>query len=84
MQTPTTTEIQTAITVLQRLGERLHNGAAIFAIESPETRLGANNCTRVEAQAIQQTTHIESVAAQLNAWRDELLEQEPRGYSHHV
>jgi hypothetical protein len=84
MQPPTTTEIQTAITVLQRLGERLHNGVANFTLESLETRLGIHHAARREAEAIRQTTHIETVAAQLNAWRDELLEQEPRGHSHHV
>ncbi len=84
MQTPTPTQIQTAIEVLKKLGERLNTSATHAAIESPETRLGANNIARVEAQAIQQTTQIDVVAGQLKNWHDELSAPERQGVSHHV
>ena len=84
MQTPSPTQIQTAIAVLKKLGEQLNTRAAQAAIESPETRLGANDSARLKAQAIQQTTHIDAVTGQLQDWHDELLAQEPQDHSHHV
>ncbi len=84
MQTPSITEIQTAIAVLKKLGERLNTDAAHLAIESPETRLGTNDTARIEAQAIQRTTQIDTVADQLKDWHDELLARERPCASHHV
>ena len=81
---PSPAQIQTAIAVLRKLGERLNTRAAHAAIESPETCLGADNRARVEAQAIQQTTHIDTVAGQLQNWHDELVAQALQDHSHHV
>jgi hypothetical protein len=84
MQTPTTAQIRTAIEVLKKLGERLNEHAAHSVMQLPDSQLGDNYAARIEAQAITQTTHIETVATQLKNWRDELLEQKKQCVSHHV
>jgi hypothetical protein len=84
MQTPTTAQLRTAIEVLSKLGERLNTEAAHSVIQLPETRLGDDYAARIEARAIEKTTHIETVAAQLKNWRDELLEQRRHCVAHHV
>ena len=84
MQTPTTAQLRTAIEVLKKLGERLNEHAAHSVMQLPETRLGDDHAARIEARAIQQTTHIETVAEQLKNWRDELLQERRQCVSHHV
>ena len=84
MQSPTTAQIRTAIEVLKKLGERLNEHAAHSVMQLPETRFGDDCAARIEARTIQQTTHIESVAAQLMNWRDELLQERRRCVSQRV
>jgi demethoxyubiquinone hydroxylase (CLK1/Coq7/Cat5 family) len=83
MQTPTTAELRIAIQVLERLGERLTAHANHSIIEMPETQLGNHYAGQIESKAIEQTTRIKLVTAQLKTWRDELLQQR-QTVSHHV
>jgi len=39
---------------------------------------------RIEVAAIEQTSRIQSVAAQLEQWREELVQQRRHCVSHHV
>ena len=84
MLTPTTTELFTAIEVLKKLGQRINEHAAHSITELPHTQLGDNYAAHIEARTIEQTTRIEAVAAQLQSWRDELLQQQEQSISIHV
>ena len=84
MQTPTTAQIRTAIEVLTKLGERLNTHAENSVMQLSESPTGAHHAGRIEVSAIEQTTRIEAVTAQLKNWRDEMLEQRRQCVSHHV
>jgi len=84
MQTPTTAQLRTAIEVLNKLVERLNEHAAHSVIQLPETQLGDRYAARIESRAIEQIGGIETVAAQLKSWREEILQQQKQNVSHHV
>jgi hypothetical protein len=84
MHTPTAAQLRTAIEVLKKLGERLNIQATHSATQLPDTRLGDDYGARIQARSIEQTSRIESVAAQLQSWREELRQQRRQGVSHHV
>jgi len=84
MQTPTTAQIRTAIEVLKKLGERINTHAENSVMQLSESPHGAQHVGRIEVGAIEQTTRIEAVAAQLENWRDQLLQQRRQCVSHHV
>ncbi len=72
---PTTAELRTAVEVLKMLGQRIHDHAAHSASQLPDTELGDQYAGHIEAQTIEQTSHIEKVSIQLQNWREELLQQ---------
>jgi hypothetical protein len=76
MMTPTTAEIRTAIEVLKMLDHRINEQAAHSVNQLPDTALGDQYAAHLEAQTIEQTSHIEKVSTQLQNWREELLEQQ--------
>ena len=84
MQTPTTAQIRTAIQVLKKYGERINHNSANLVIELPETRFGDHVAARAKVVSIEQVTRIQTVAAQLEKWRDDLLQQRRQCVSHHV
>ena len=49
-----------------------------------ESSAGAHHAGRIEVSAIEQTTRIEAVTAQLKSWRDEMLDQRRQCVPHHV
>jgi hypothetical protein len=73
---PTTAELRSAIEVLKLLGQRLNDHAAHAVMQLPETELGDRYAAHVEAQNIEQTSHIEKVSSQLQNWREELLQEQ--------
>lgn len=75
MQTPTTTQIETAIDVLAKLGERLNIEAAHFIVQLPKTQIGTHYAGSIGSEIIEQILHIESIAKKLEIWGDELEEQ---------
>jgi hypothetical protein len=83
MQTPTTAQIRTAIEVLTKLGERLNTDAEHSVMQLSESSAGAHHAGRIEVSAIEQTSRIEAVTAQLKSWRDEMLAQRRQCVSHH-
>ena len=70
--------------MLNKPAERLNEQAAHSVTQMPESRLGDNFAARIESQTVEQTTRIETVAAQLKSWREELLQSEKPSISHHV
>jgi hypothetical protein len=84
MQTPTTAQIRTAIEVLKKFSEHINQNAANLVIELPDTRFGDHVAARVEGMNIEQITRIRTVAAQLESWRDQLLQQRRQCVSNHV
>lgn len=84
MQTPTTVEFNTAIEVLKKYAERLNEQAAHSMIQMPESRLGVDYAARIQSQTIGQIGQIETVAAQVKNWRDEIFQQADQTNSHHV
>ena len=84
MQTPTTTQIRTAIQVLKKFGEHINHNAANLIIELPDTRFGDHVAARAKVVNIEQVSRIQTVAAQLEKWRDDLLQQRRQCVSHHV
>ena len=84
MQPPTTAQIRTAVEVLKKLGERLNEHATHSVLQLPDSQLGDHYAGRIKVGAIEQTTRIQTVAAQLEQWRDELLQQRRQCVSHHV
>ena len=75
MQPPTTAQIRTAIEVLKKFGEHINHEAASAVIELHESQHSDQQAARIGSRTIEQTTRIETVAAQLASWRDELLQE---------
>ena len=84
MQTPTTAQLRTAIQVLKRLDTRLNEHSAHSMNQLPESALGGQYAARIESSAIEQTSRIKIVAAQLEHWRDELSQQCRQCVSRHA
>jgi hypothetical protein len=84
IMTPTTAELRTAIEVLKMLGQRLNDHAAHSVMQLPETELGDKYAGHIEARTIEQTSHIEKVAMQLQNWRDEMLKERKQHVSQSV
>lgn len=84
MRTPTTTQIRTAVEVLKKLEERIDNHATHNVMQLPDTRLGDDYAARIESQTIEQIARVKTVIAQLEAWRDELRQQNRQCISHRV
>ena len=83
MQKPTTAELRSAIQVLEKLGEHLNTQANDSMLALHESPSGSHQAGKIESNAIEQTSRIKLVTAQLNAWRDELMQQR-QTVSHHV
>jgi hypothetical protein len=84
MQTPSTVQLRTAIQVLKMFGEHLNNQASNTAIELAESHQSSHYAERIEAGTIEQTTRIETVAAQLEKWRDKLVHERRQCVSNHI
>lgn len=76
MQPPTTPQIRTALEVLNKLGERINSRAEQSVVQLADSQCAALPAGRIEAGAIEQTTRIEVVAAQLNQWLGEMVSQQ--------
>jgi hypothetical protein len=84
MQIPTKAEFNTAIEVLKKYAERLNEQAAHSMIQMPESRLGVDYAARIQSQTIGQIGQIETIAAQVKNWRDEIFQQPDHTNSRHV
>jgi uncharacterized protein YaaN involved in tellurite resistance len=84
MQTPTTAEFNTTIKVLKKYAERLNEQAAHSMIQMSESRLDVDYAARIQSQTIGQIGQIETVAAQVKKWRDEIIQQSDQSNFRHV
>ena len=84
MQTPSTAQIRTAIEVLKKYGEHLNHNAVNTVVELSDSQLHDRQAGRHEVRIIEQISRIETVAGQLESWRNELLQQQSQCVSHHV
>ena len=84
MQPPTTAQIRTAIEVLKKFGEHINTNATNEAIGLHESPHSDQQAARIGSRTIEQTTRIETVAAQLANWRDQLLQQRRQCVSQRV
>jgi hypothetical protein len=84
MQSPTTAEFNIAIEVLKKYAERLNEQATHSMIQMPESRLGVDYAARIQTQTIGQISQIETVAAQVKNWRDEIFQQPDQPNFRHV
>jgi len=75
MQTPSTAQLRTAIEVLIKYGEHLNHHASNLAVDLADLHQAGQEAGRVATGTIEQTSRIETVAAQLEKWRDELMQQ---------
>ena len=83
MQIPTTAQLRTTIEVLKKLGEHLNTQAEHSVMQLAESPGGTHQAGRIGVSAIEQTTRIEGVVAQLEQWRAELNQQGTQCVSHH-
>jgi hypothetical protein len=72
IQIPTADELEAAIKVLVKLGERLNAEAAHSIVQMPETQLGARYAGDIRSQTLEQTLRIGVVATQLKNWQEEM------------
>jgi hypothetical protein len=84
MQTPTTAQIRTAIEVLKKYGEHINHNAVNLVVQLPDTRFGDHVAARAKVINIEQVSRIQTVAEQLENWRDQLVQQRRQCVSHHV
>ena len=84
MQTPTTAQIRTAIEVLKKFGEHINHNATNLVVQLPDTHFGDHCAARVEVLKIEQVSRIQTLTAQLESWRDQLLQARRQCVSHHV
>jgi hypothetical protein len=76
-------EITAAIPVRPQHGHLNHN-AVNKVIELSDSQLHDQQPGRIEAGTIEQTTRIETVAAQLEKWRNELVQERRQCVSNHI
>jgi hypothetical protein len=84
MLNPSTIQIRTAIEVLKKYGEHLNNHASNMAVELAESPQAIHDAGRTTVGAIEQTTRIQTVSAQLEQWRDELMQQRRQCVCNHI
>ena len=84
MQPPTIAQIRTAIEVLRKFGEHINTSAANVAIGLHESPQSDQQAARIGSRTIEQTTRIETIAAQLANWRNELLQERRQCVSQRV
>jgi hypothetical protein len=84
MKSPTTAQLRTAFEVLKRLEDRIDKHANHSLMQLPDRRLGDDYAARIEWQTIEQIARLKTVMAQLESWRDELLQQNRQCVTHHV
>jgi hypothetical protein len=84
MQPPTTAQIRTAIEVLKKFGEHINHNAANLIVQLPDTHFGDHCAARVEVLKTEQVIRIQTLTAQLEDWRDQLLQDRRQCVSHHV
>jgi hypothetical protein len=84
MQTPTSTQIQTAIEVLQKLGERIKEHAASSVRQMPSSSLAGQVLGQIGVNAMEQTKQVEGITGLLKTWHGELEQRRRQNVSQHI
>lgn len=84
MQSPTATQIRTAMEVLQKLGERINEHAARFVRQIPPSSAAAQLAGQIGVNARKQTKQVEAITGLLKTWHNQLEQQRRQNVSQHV
>jgi len=84
MQTPSTTQIHTAIEVLEKLGERINEYAARSARQIPNFSLAGHIAGQISLNAMEQTKQVQEITKLLKTWHGELEHRRKQTPSYHV
>ena len=84
MQTPTTTQINTAIEVLQKLGERINEHAARSVRQIPPSSVNGQLAGQISANAMEQTKQVQEITGLLKTWHGELEHRRRQNVSLHL
>jgi hypothetical protein len=84
MQIPFTARLHTAIELLKKLRQWLSTHATNPVVQRSDTHLVGNYAGRLEGRSIEQTSRIQTVARQLEHWRNELVQQRRQCAAHRV
>jgi hypothetical protein len=84
MQAPTTTQINTAMEVLQKLGERINEHAARSVRQIPPSSVNGQLAGQISANAMEQTKQVQEITGLLKTWHGELDYRRRQNVSQHV
>ena len=84
MQAPTTTQINTAIEVLQKLGERINEHAARSVRQIPPSSVNGQLAGQISANAMEQTKQVQEITGLLKTWHGELDQRRRQNVSLHL
>jgi len=84
MQAPTITQINTAIEVLQKLGERINEHAARSVRQIPPSSFNGQLAGQISANAMEQTKQVQGITGLLKTWHSELEHRRRQNVSQHV
>jgi len=84
MQAPTTTQIRTAIEVLEKLGERINEFAARSVRQIPPSSVNGQLAGQLSVNAMEQTKQVVEITGLLKTWHGELDRQRRQNVSQHV
>ena len=84
MEAPTTTQIRTAIEVLERLGERINEFAARSVRQIPPSSVNGQLAGQISANAMEQTKQVGEITGLLKTWHGELEYRRRQNVSQHI
>ena len=84
MQTPTATQIRTAIEVLEKLGERINRHAIQSVRQIPPVSVAGQLAGQIGVNAMEQTNQVKAITVQLQTWHGELERQRRQNVSVHL
>jgi len=84
MQAQTTTQINTAIEVLQNLGERINEHAARSSRQILPCGVAGQLAGQISTNAMEQTKQVQEITGLLKTWHGELEYRRRQNVSQHV
>ena len=84
MQAPTTTQLRTAMEVLQKLGERISEHAARSVRQIPPSSVNGQLAGQISMNAMEQKKQVGEITGLLKTWHGELEQRRRQCVSHHV
>jgi hypothetical protein len=84
MQAPTSTQIRTAIEVLEKLGEHINEHAAGSVRQIPPSSVNGLLAGQISVNAMEQTNQVGEITGLLKTWHGELEQRRRQNVSYHV